>query len=247
VHVALAPDFSIDEDRLTAAVTPRTRAIIVGTPTNPSGHVLNAHELDVLVRLCTDHDLLLIADEIYERIVYPGVQLVSPASLPSMRERTVTINGFSKAYAMTGWRLGYAAAPAAFIAGMLKVHEHSVTAATTFAQVAAVEAIRGSQEPIRRMVAEFGRRREIVVAGLNDIPGFRCVAPDGTFYAFPDISGTGMSGTALARRLLEVGVAVTPGGGFGAGWDTHIRLSYAVSEERIRTGLTRIREALEGS
>jgi aspartate aminotransferase len=244
VHVQLRPDFTIDPSRLQAGVTARTRAIIVGSPGNPTGHVLEQREWVTIAHACREHDLLLISDEIYERITYDGIHPVSPASLPEMRERTVTVNGFSKAYAMTGWRLGYAAAPAPFLSQMLKVHEHSVTTATSFAQMGAIAALEGSQEPIRAMVTEFSRRREIICSGLNNISGIICPVPDGAFYVFPDISGTGRSGTALASQLLEHGVAVTPGIGFGEEWDTHIRLSYATSEERIGTGLTRIRQAL---
>jgi aspartate aminotransferase len=161
-----------------------------------------------------------------------------------MRERTVTVNGFSKAYAMTGWRLGYAAAPASFMSEMLKVQEHSVTTATSFAQVGGVAALTGPQEPIAGMVDEFSRRREIVVEGLNKLPGVECLPPDGAFYVFPDVSGTGLTGTELAERCLKHGVAITPGIGFGDAWDTHIRLSFATSEERIRTGLERMAQAL---
>jgi aspartate aminotransferase len=244
VHVELAPDFAIDPEALSGALSPRTRAMIVGSPGNPTGHVLGAEEWNVVASICRDRDLLLISDEIYERIVYDGIRAVSPATLPGMRERTVTINGFSKAYAMTGWRLGYAAAPRAFLDQMLKVHEHSVTAATSFAQAGAVAALTGPQEPIREMVAEFARRREIVVTGLNAIPGVRCLAPGGAFYVFPDVSRTGRTGTDLANLLLEHGVAVTPGVGFGERWDTHVRMSFATSDERIRTGLDRIAMAL---
>jgi aspartate aminotransferase len=244
IHVELRDNFSIDPASLEAAVTPRTRAVIVGSPGNPTGYVLSGGEWQVLASICRDRDLLLVSDEIYERIVYDGVQADSPAALPDMRERTVTINGFSKAYAMTGWRLGYAAAPRAFLDQMLKVHEHSVTAATSFAQAGAVAALTGSQQPIQDMVDEFARRRRIIVAGLNAIPGVRCLPPDGAFYVFPDVSGTGRTGTELADLLLQSGVAVTPGRGFGERWDTHIRISFAVSEERIRTGLRRMAEAL---
>jgi aspartate aminotransferase len=244
VHVQLRPDFTIDPTRLRDAVTSRTRAMIVGSPGNPTGHVLDQNEWTAIARICRDHDLVLISDEIYERITYDGVRGVSPAALPGMWERTVTVNGFSKAYAMTGWRLGYAAAPAPLLSQMLKVHEHSVTTATSFAQMGGMAALEGSQEPIRAMVNEFRERREIIVSGLNAVPGVICPVPDGAFYVFPDISGTGHTGTELARLLLEHGVAVTPGIGFGDAWDTHIRLSYATSEERIRTGLSRIREAV---
>lgn len=244
VHVRCRQDFTIDEDAFRAALSDRTRVVIAGSPGNPTGHVLNSEELALLADICREHDLVLISDEIYEKIVYDGVQSISPASLPGMRERTITVNGFSKAYAMTGWRLGYAAAPAALIAQMLKVHEHSVTAATSFAMAGAVAALRGPQEPIEAMMQEFGRRREIVVSGLNQLPGVTCFEPKGAFYAFPSVTGTGRTGTELAHLFLRHGVAVTPGVGFGRDWDTNIRLSYATSEERIRTGLERMGAAL---
>ncbi|MDQ2764406.1 MAG: pyridoxal phosphate-dependent aminotransferase, partial [Pseudomonadota bacterium] len=237
VQVSLLPDFSIDPERLLSAISSRTRAVIVGSPGNPTGHVLTTAELQILRAVCQEHDLLLISDEIYERITYDGIEARSPAALTGMRERTVTINGFSKAYAMTGWRLGYAAAPAPFVAQMLKVHEHSVTTATSFVQAGGTAALNGSHVPIRDMVAEFARRRTLIVDGLNQLPGFRCSPPDGAFYVFPDITGTGFSGTELTRLLLDHGVVVTPGIGFGAAWDNHVRLSYATSEERIHTGL----------
>ncbi|HZU11848.1 MAG TPA: pyridoxal phosphate-dependent aminotransferase [Chloroflexota bacterium] len=246
VHVPLRADFTIDPERVRAALTPRSRLMIVGTPNNPSGHVLTARELDILAGVAEERNLVLISDEIYERIAYPGVRVVSPASLPALRGRTVTINGFSKAYAMTGWRLGYAAAPLPLVEAMLKVHEHSVTTATTFVQLAGIEALNGSQEPIHAMVEEFTRRRGLIVEGLQALPGVSIVPPQGTFYAFPDVSGTGLTGTELAHHLLQAGVAVTPGAGFGEGWDTHIRLSFATSEERIREGLKRMAGVLQG-
>jgi aspartate aminotransferase len=241
VHVRLREDFSLDEGRLVQAVGPRTRVVVVGSPGNPTGAILSADDLNLLARVCREHDLLLVSDEIYERITYENHEAVSPATLPDMWERTVTINGFSKAYAMTGWRLGYAAAPEPFVTQMLKVHEHTVTSATSFAQMGGVAALKGPNDPVREMVAEFARRREIIVQGLNEIPGVRCAWPDGAFYVFPNVEGTGMTGTEYAQALLQVGVAVTPGIGFGERWDTHIRLSYATSEERIRTGLERMR------
>jgi aspartate aminotransferase len=245
VHVQLQPDFHIDFAALRAALSPSTRAIIIGTPGNPTGAVASRAELETLAELCDERDVVLISDEIYERITY-GTPCISPASLPGMRERTITINGFSKAYAMTGWRLGYAAAPAALMGNMVKVHEHTVTSASAFSQMGAVAALEGSQEPIRAMVAEFEVRRDLIVAELNTLPGISCDSPSGAFYVFPDVSGTGMSGTELAHRLLQVGVALTPGIAFGESWDTHVRISYATSEERIRTGIERMRSALDG-
>lgn len=243
VHVDLKRDFSLDRERLDAALTSRTRAMVVSSPGNPTGYMFTRDELEQIADVCRRHDLLLISDEIYDRITY-GSRPQSPAGLSGMRERTVTVNGFSKAYAMTGWRLGYAAAPASFMNEMLKVQEHSVTTATSFAQVGAVAALTGSQEPIAEMVAEFARRRDIVVDGLNRLPGVQCFAPDGAFYVFPDISRTGLTGTELAQKCLQQGVAITPGIGFGDAWDTNVRLSFATSEERIRTGLECMAQAL---
>jgi aspartate aminotransferase len=244
VHVQLREDFTIDPDRLRAALSDRSRVMIVGSPSNPTGHMLSGGELGIIADACRERDLVLVSDEIYERIVYGDTRVLSPAALLSMRERTITVNGFSKAYAMTGWRLGYAAGPAHLIAAMLKVHEHSVTSATSFAQVGAVAALEGPQEPIWAMVDEFAHRRALIVDGLNRLPGVTCLPPDGAFYVFPNIAGTGRTGTELAQLLLRHGVAVTPGIGFGEEWDTHIRLSYATSEERIRTGLERMEAAL---
>jgi aspartate aminotransferase len=243
VHVDLNADFSLNLERLEAALTPRTRAMVVGSPGNPTGYMLTSAELQSVADICIQRDLLLISDEIYDRISY-GATPQSPAGLPEMRERTVTINGFSKAYAMTGWRLGYAAAPASLMTEMLKVQEHSVTTPTSFAQVGGVAALTGPQEPIADMVKEFSRRREIVVDGLNRLPGVQCLPPDGAFYVFPDVSDTGMSGTELAQQCLQRGVAITPGVAFGDAWDTHVRLSFATSEERIRAGLERMAQAL---
>ena len=247
VHVPLRDDFTIEPAALARSIGPRTRLIIVGSPNNPTGHVFNADELDLIAGIAVEHDLAVISDEIYERIVYEGLVPISPATLPGMQQRTVTVNGFSKAYAMTGWRLGYAAGPAEIVSEMLKVHEHSVTAAASFVQIAGIAALDGSQAPIAAMVEEFERRRGIVVGGLNDLPGVHCVLPEGAFYVFPNIEGTGMTGTELARLLLRHGVAVTPGRGFGEACDTHIRISYATSEERIRTGVERMRLALSGA
>jgi aspartate aminotransferase len=244
VHVQLTDDFSIEPERLYAAISERTRLIIVGSPANPTGHVLASDELTLLAQVCRERDILLLSDEIYEQIVYEDIRAVSPASLPDMWERTITINGLSKAYAMTGWRLGYVAAPRELIDQMLKIQEQTVTTATSFAQVGGVAALDGPQQPIREMVDHFARRRTIVVDGLNRLPGVTCLAPDGAFYAFPDISGTGKSGTELAHLFLQLGVALTPGIGFGERWDTHVRLSFATSEERIRTGLDRMGTAL---
>lgn len=246
VPVRLNEDFTINPERFAAALSSATRAVILGSPSNPTGHVLNREELELVARAARERDLVVISDEIYERITYPGVTAVSIATLPGMWERTITVNGFSKAYAMTGWRLGYAAAPREIVQAMLKVQEQTVTAVTSFAQMGAIEALRGSQEPIREMVSAFARRRSLIVEGLNAIPGIRVHPPEGAFYVFPDISGTGLTGTEFARLLLAHLVAVTPGVGFGAGCDQHVRLSFAVSEERIASGLARMAGALAG-
>ncbi|MBI2875052.1 MAG: pyridoxal phosphate-dependent aminotransferase, partial [Firmicutes bacterium] len=177
--------FALDPERLAAHITSRTKLLILNSPSNPTGMLLGRSEMEAVRELAVRHNLIVISDEIYERLVFGEKEFVSAASLDGMKERTLTVNGFSKAYAMTGWRLGYVTGPPALITQILKVQEHSTTCATTFVQKAAVAALEGPQTPITDMVAAFKRRRDFFVAGLNDIPGVSCLLPGGTFYAFP--------------------------------------------------------------
>lgn len=243
VSVPLSPDdnFAITEERLRPHITPRTRAIILCTPNNPTGRVATLDELQVVARLAQEHDLYVFSDEIYEKLIYDGAVHRSIAALPGMRERTPTLNGFSKAYAMTGWRLGFLAAPRPIIAQVLKLYSHSLTCAASFSQRGAVAALNGPQDVIAQMVSAYDRRRHLVTDGLNAIPGVRCALPQGAFYSFPDIRGTGLSSAACAELLIERGgVAVTPGNAFGPAGEGFIRLSYATSDELLTAAIERM-------
>lgn len=239
VHVALNPtdEFCITERKLMAHLSGRTRMLIFNSPNNPTGRVATDDELAAIATVADKANLLLISDEIYEKLVYDGRVHRSIASLPGMRERTFLVNGFSKSYAMTGWRLGYLAGPANLMGPVLKVHQHSVTCATSFAQKAAVAALTGPQDEVIRMVAEFRVRRDLVVQGLNAIPGVKCPQVEGAFYAFPDVSAFG-TGDEVGKFLLEEGgVALVPGVAFGASFGNHLRLSFAASRETLERAL----------
>ena len=243
VPIRMEHDFRIDLDELASLVTPRTRMLVINSPANPTGGVLTRSDLEAIAELATRHDLVVLADEIYGRILYDGEEHVSIASLPGMAERTIVLDGFSKTFAMTGWRLGYAIVPPSLIQMYGQLVINTISCAPTFAQVGAVEAIRGPQGPMDDMVEEFRARRDLVVDGLNDIPGVRCLSPKGAFYVFPDIAGTGFTGKELADRLLqEVGVCVLAGTAFGGVGVNHIRISYANSRANLSKALDRIRD-----
>ncbi len=237
--------FRLDPDELVSLVTPRTRLIVINSPQNPTGGVLTRGDLERIAEVAVEHDIAVLSDEIYSRILYTGEHL-SIAALPGMAERTIVLDGFSKTWAMTGWRLGYGIVPPWLGHGFGRLIINSVSGATTFAQVGAVEAIAGPQDEVDRMVAEFRARRDLVVDGLNAMPGVRCLRPEGAFYVFPDISGTGLTGAQLADRLLsEAGVSVLAGTAFGGVGVSHIRLSYATSRENIAEALRRMRTVIE--
>ena len=243
LHVPLLPEenYRITREAIEAVLTPQTRLMIVNSPNNPTGRVLTREEAEAIVAVAQEHDILVISDEIYEKIIYDGREHLSLAAFPGMAERTLTVNGFSKAYAMTGWRLGYVAGPAPLIRQIMKVHSHSATCATSFAQWGGVAALEGPQDVIDAMVAAWDRRRRFVTERLNAIPGFRCPLPEGAFYAFPDVSGTGLSGQDVAQKLIEEAyVGVTPGDAFGASGFGCIRLSFATADELLERALDRI-------
>ena len=247
IPIRMELDFRIDLDELACLVTPRTRMLVINSPANPTGGVLTRADLEAIAELAIRHDLVVLADEIYGRILYDGEEHVSIASLPGMAERTIVLDGFSKTFAMTGWRLGYAIVPPPLIQTYGQLIINTISCAPTFAQVGAVEALRGPQGPIDDMVVEFRARRDLVVAGLNDIPGIRCLLPKGAFYAFPEISGTGLTGAEMANRLLnEVDVCVLAGTAFGGIGTNHIRISYANSRENLTKALGRIRGFVDG-
>ncbi len=236
--------FRMDLDELASLVTPKTRMIIVNTPQNPTGGVLTEEDVKFVCDLAHKHDLLVVSDEIYSQLVY-GFQHVSPLSHPGMRERTVLMDGLSKSYAMTGWRLGYAVAPKALAAKLDQLMINSSSCAAGFTQMAAIEALSApeSEHAVARMVKVFEHRRNLVVDGLNEIPGMRCGRPQGSFYVFPNIEGTGFDEHDLSDRLLaEAGVAVLPGTAFGHAGKGFIRLAYTQSEDELKLGLERIGE-----
>lgn len=227
---------------LADSITPKTKMILVNSPSNPTGAVFDRSILEEIRDLAVDHDLLVLSDEIYEKIIY-GTDHVSIGSFSGMEERTVTVNGFSKCYAMTGWRLGYLAGPQEVMKWVNRILSHSVSHATTFVQWAGVEALKGPQDSINAMVAEFQARRDLLVAGLAEI-GIRCPLPGGAFYVFPDVSEFGGGDEFTERILSEAMVAATPGSAFGPGGAGHVRISYAASRERLAEALARIEKML---
>ena len=248
--------FDLDPERLAAAVTPRTKAIVLNSPNNPTGAVFSVQALEAVARLAVEADLLVVSDECYEALTFEG-RHVSIASLgPEIKARTLVINTCSKAYAMTGWRIGYAAGPRALIRAMTDVQSQVTSNPSSVAQWAAVEALAGPQDEVRTMVAEFDRRRHLIVDGLNRLDGVACARPRGAFYAFANVSGlfgrssAGAAGTTRLRGSLDVAaflleaarVAVVPGLDFGS--DAHVRLSYATSDALIREGLARMDAAI---
>jgi aspartate aminotransferase len=237
--------FRLDPDELASLVTPRTRLLIFNSPANPTGGVLSREDLQRIADIARQRDLVVLADEIYGRILYEG-EHVSIASLPGMAERTIVLDGFSKTYAMTGWRLGYGILPEPLVIPFSRLIINSVSGTSAHSQMAAVEALTGPQDEVEAMVAEFRARRDLIVRGLNEIPGFRCLRPSGAFYVFPDVSGTGLDGAELADRLLnESGVSVLAGTAFGRVGRDHLRISYANSQANIATALQRIRALAE--
>ena len=247
VAVPLRPEdnFVLDPDALTKRITPRTRAMILNSPNNPTGRVLTAEELAAVAAAAREHAIWVLSDEIYEPIVYDGHRHISLASLPGMRDLTVTTNGMSKTYAMTGWRLGYLGAPAALCEQILKVQQHIVTCAPSFTQAAGVAALQGPQACVAEMVAEYDRRRRFMTEALNAIPGVRCPLPEGAFYLFPSVAYRGMDSNALARFLIEEAhVAVTPGAAFGRTAAHNIRLTFATSMTNLRLAADRLKAAM---
>ena len=232
-------NFQVTAEAIERKITSRTKALLIGYPNNPTGAVMSRENLAQIGQLAEQHDLLVISDEIYDRLVY-GRAHVCFAALPGMRERTVTLGGFSKDYAMTGWRLGYAAAPAELLAAMRKVHQYTIMSAPTTAQAAGVEALAHGDRYVADMVAEYDRRRKLLVGGLNTL-GLQCFEPGGAFYAFPCIERSGMDDNQFAESLLhEEEVAVVPGSAFGASGEGYVRMAYATAYEKIEEALNRM-------
>ena len=238
-------NFDLDIDTIHDAITPNTKAILINFPTNPTGAVSSRENLIKLAKLAEEHDLIVISDEIYDRLVY-GVKHVCFPALDNMQKRTVLIGGFSKDYAMTGWRIGYAAGPANIINGLVRIHQYSVMSAPTTSQAAALAALIKGEPFVEQMRLEYEQRRRVIVDGLNQI-GLPTFEPHGAFYAFPQVSGTGLDDESFAERLLkEKRVAVVPGSSFGKGGECFVRCSYATSMDKIEEALDRIQEFVKG-
>lgn len=232
-------EFKVSADDIEKRVTPRTKALMLGYPSNPTGGVMDRAGLKKVADVAQRHDLIVISDEVYERLVY-GVEHTCFASLPGMQERTIHLGGFSKAYAMTGWRIGYAVAREEIIEAMMKIHQYTMLCAPIMAQKAAIEALRGGDPQVEEMVAEYDQRRRVIVEGFNSI-GLACFEPRGAFYAFPSIKSTGLSSEDFAERLLLEGrVAVVPGDAFGGCGEGYVRCCYATSMGEIEEALERM-------
>lgn len=233
-----ADNFQLAPTALQAALSPRSKALLIGYPSNPTGAVMPRAALQAVLQVAADHDLLVISDEIYDRLVY-GCEHVCVAALPGMRERTITLGGFSKDYAMTGWRLGFAAGPEYLISALRKIHQYTIMSAPTSAQYAALAALASGDAAVEEMRVRYDRRRLLIHAGLNAL-GLDCCEPQGAFYAFPAIGASGMDDHMFADRLLaEERVAVVPGSAFGPGGAGHVRCSYANSYDNIQEALQR--------
>jgi Aspartate/tyrosine/aromatic aminotransferase len=240
-----ATDFRVTADAIEAAITPRSKALFLGYPNNPTGAVLSRDELEAIAEVVRRHDLLVVSDEIYDRLVYGSHRHVAVSSLPGMRERTVLIGGFSKAYAMTGWRIGFVAAPAELMAGIAKVHQYGIMCAPTASQFAAIEALRSGESFVHEMLAEYERRRVLMTRRFNEM-GLACFEPEGAFYCFPNITSTGLDDEQFAERLLhEERVAVVPGSAFGPSGAGHVRACYATVYEQIVEAMDRTQRFVE--
>lgn len=239
VPTRVEDDFRVTAATIQEAITPKTKALLLGYPNNPTGAVMTREIMQEIAGLAEEHDLLLISDEIYDRLVY-GVQHTCVPSLPGMRDRTILLGGFSKDYAMTGWRLGYACANLELLAAMRKVHQYTIMSAPTMAQAAGIAALEAGNKYVEQMRDEYDRRRRLIVDGFNTL-GLDCFEPRGAFYAFPSIAASGMSSDGFAMRLLEEEeVAVVPGEAFGPSGEGFVRASYATDYEKIEEALNRI-------
>ena len=244
IPTTAAAGFKVAADGLEAGVTARTKAVLVSYPSNPTGATLSREDLQAIVDVARKHDLFVISDEIYDRLTYEGSHTCAP-TLEGAYERTILLNGFSKAYAMTGWRVAYAASTPDVIECMMKIHQYTILCAPIMSQMAAIEAIQNGEGDSDQMVEEYDRRRRVIVSGLNSI-GLECLMPGGAFYAFPSISGTGLSSEEFAERLLfEEKVAVVPGNAFGECGEGYVRCSYATGGDQIQMALERMGRFVE--
>jgi aminotransferase len=239
VATTVEENFQPNPEVIANAITPKTKAILLGYPNNPTGAVASRENLQAIADLAERHDLVVVSDEIYDRLVYNHEHVCFP-TLPGMHERTLLLGGFSKSYAMTGWRIGYAAGPASLIQGLVRIHQYSVMSAPTISQYAALEALRIGEPHVQEMLAEYDRRRKLIHAGMNAL-GLPTFEPHGAFYVFPNIQGTGMDDETFAERLLkEEEVAVVPGSSFGDAGAGFVRCSYATNYALLETALEKI-------
>lgn len=239
-------NYQIDMEELASKITDKTKMIVIVNPSNPTGGALSRETLEKLSQLAIKNDLLVVADEIYSQLVYDDTKHVSIASLPDMKERTITLGGFSKAYSMTGWRLGYMCAPRGIIAACVRVHQYTITCASSFVQEAAVTALRDCADDVEAMRQEYQRRKDYAVKALNEIDGISCNDPQGAFYIFVNVKSLGMSSMEVAEYFLEEAkVAMVPGSAFGSEGEGYLRLSYACSYEDLQEAIRRIKDAVE--
>ena len=239
-------NYQIDMEELESKITDKTKMIVIVNPSNPTGGVLSRETLEKLSQLAIKNDLLVVADEIYSQLVYDDTKHVSIASRPGMKERTITLGGFSKAYSMTGWRLGYMCAPRGIIAACVRVHQYTITCASSFVQDAAITALRDCADDVEAMRQEYQRRKDYAVKALNEIDGISCNDPQGAFYIFVNVKSLGMSSMEVAEYFLEEArVAMVPGSAFGSEGEGYLRLSYACSYEDLQEAIRRIKDAVE--
>lgn len=235
--------FTFDLDLLESKLTSKTKLVVLNSPANPTGGVMPRADIERLAKMLRDRDVVVLSDEIYSRILYDGKEAVSIASFPGMQEKTIILDGFSKTYSMTGWRLGYGVMNQKLVAATVQLMGNSNSCTATFTQIAGIAALEGPQDDVDMMVRKFKERRDAIVKGLNEIPGFRCGLPSGAFYAFPNVRGTGVPSKTLADMLLnDAGVACLDGRGFGEYGEGYLRFSYANSLENILEALRRIKQ-----
>jgi aminotransferase len=247
VRTSAANNFRLMAGDLAKKITPRSKLLLMNFPCNPTGATQTREELDKIAALCVQNDLLVITDEIYSELTYDGAEHVSIASLPGMRDRTIFLHGFSKAFAMTGWRIGYACAPAPLTEAMMKIHQYSILCAGITAQDAAIEALESGARDVQQMRREYELRRNFIVRSFNDL-GLECFKPLGAFYVFPKIASTGLTSHEFSMRLLrEKKVAVVPGSAFGASGEGFVRCSYATGLDQIKVAMKRIAELVRES
>lgn len=240
------PSFKLTKNALESTISDRTKLIIVSSPNNPTGNIFSREELEIIAEVAKRRNLLVLSDEVYEKLVYDGLRHYSIASFPGMSDRTITVNSFSKTYAMTGWRIGYIAASKEIVTAIKKVVAYGYGCINAVVQKAAVEALTGSQDCVREMLKEYDRRRHLMVEGLNEISGIECEKPKGAFYAFANVSSFKLSSQEFAAMLLQKAkVATIPGSAFGSSGKGYLRISFATSQENIVEGLDRIRKLVD--